>query len=105
MIRSFKLLIAAAAAMGIAAAANAQSVDQRHANQQHRIEQGVASGRLTPREARRDERQQRSIRHEEYAMRARHGGHLTWRDRQILRHRENRASHRIHRTKHNWRHD
>ena len=61
-------------------------------------------GQLTPREARRDERQQMRIERTEARMRARHGGHLTWRERARLRHREDRASRHIYRTKHNHRH-
>jgi len=92
--------------LGIAAgAAQAQTVDQRHADQAGRIEQGVASGRLTPGEAGRVERQQVSIDAQESRMRARNGGHLNGYDRTVLQHRENRASRHIFRAKHNGRHD
>jgi len=93
-----------AAALGLsvlATAANAQTVDQRHHNQQHRIAQGVRSGELTRHEARRVEHQQRSIDREEARMRWRHHGHLTAHDRWVLRHREHRASNHIYRAKHN----
>ena len=103
MNRHLNLLAAATLALGIAGAANAQTVDQRHGDQQARIEHGVASGRLTPGEARRDERQQRSIDREESNMRAVHGGRLTQYDRRTLQHRENRASRHIYRSKHNGR--
>lgn len=96
----------AAALLGLsvlAGTAQAQSVDQRHYDQQRRIEQGERSGRLTPGEARRVERQQGRIDRTEARMRYRHGGHLTYRDRMRLQHRENRASGHIYRAKHNGR--
>jgi hypothetical protein len=83
--------------------AHAQTVDQRHAYQQQRIDRGVASGRLTPGEAAHVERQQASIDRQEDRMRDRNGGDLTGRDRAVLQHRENRASRHIYRAKHNGR--
>ncbi|HUB29755.1 MAG TPA: hypothetical protein VL967_08660 [Terracidiphilus sp.] len=77
-----------------------QTIRQREFNQQRRIADGVRTGRLRPRRAARLERQQRSIRHEARMMRARHNGRLTMRDRRILAHRQNVASHRIYRVKH-----
>ncbi|MBV9840605.1 MAG: hypothetical protein JOY99_03555 [Sphingomonadaceae bacterium] len=96
----------AAALLGlglVAGAADAQTVDQRHYNQQERIGAGVESGRLTPHETARLEHQQASIHHQEARMRYRDGGRLTYRDRAILRHRENVASNHIWRAKHNRR--
>jgi hypothetical protein len=87
----------------ITGAASAQGIDQRHDNQQHRIAQGVHSGELTPGEAHRLERQQRSIDRQEARMRYRHGGRLSAHDRWVLRHRENRASAHIYHAKHNGR--
>ena len=87
----------------IGAAAQAQTVDQRHADQQRRIDRGVASGRLTPGEAAHVERQQGSIDRQEDRMRYRNGGHLNGRARAVLQHRENRASRHIYRAKHNGR--
>lgn len=87
----------------LAGAAQAQTVDQRHYDQQRRIQQGERSGALTPREARHDERAQGRIYRTEARMRYHHGGHLTHRDRMRLRRRENHASRRIYRTKHNGR--
>lgn len=94
----------AAALLGLsvlAGTAQAQTVDQRHYDQQRRIEQGERSGSLTPHEARRAERQQGRIDRTEGRMRYRDGGHLTYRDRMRLQHRENRASRHIYRAKHN----
>ena len=78
-------------------------VDQRAVNQQERIQQGVNSGALTPRETQRLERQQGSIAAQEQRMRARDNGELTARDRAVLNARENRASNAIYRDKHNGR--
>lgn len=97
----------AAAVLGlglVAGAAQAQNVDQRHYNQQRRIDQGLRSGSLTPGEARGAERQQRSIDRQEARMRGRNGGRLTGYDRALLQHREGRASRRIYDSKHNHRH-
>jgi hypothetical protein len=85
----------------IGAAATAQTVDQRHANQQQRIAHGVDSGRLTPGEAARVEHQQGSIDRQENRMRARNGGTLTARNRAVLQHRESNASAHIYNAKHN----
>lgn len=97
-------IIAALLGLGLAAgAAQAQSVDQRHANQQHRIDQGLRNGSLTPGEAHRVERQQHSIDAQEARMRYRNGGHFNRYDRAVLQHREDRASRHIYRAKHNGR--
>ena len=57
------LCSAAALAQGAGPAASGATpgVDQRQARQEQRIEQGKASGQLTPREARRMERQQKGV--------------------------------------------
>ena len=89
--------------LSLAGATQAQTVDQRHALQQQRIDRGVTSGRLTPGEAARDERQQASIDRQEQRMRNRNGGYLTGANRARLQDRESRASTRIYRTKHNAR--
>lgn len=98
-----KALLAAGLVLGMASGAMAQTVDQRHVDQQRRIDQGVRSGALTPGETGRVERQQASIDRQEARMRARDGGRLSYQDRRILRHRENRASAHIWRAKHNGR--
>jgi hypothetical protein len=94
---------ALAATMFTAGAASAQSVNQRQYNQQRRIDHGVASGRLTPGEAARVERQQASINRQEDRMRDRHGGYLTGRNRAVLQHRQDNASRHIRYAKHNGR--
>lgn len=94
-----------AIALGVmitATAANAQTVDQRHRDQQHRVAQGERSGQITRKEYNHIERQQASIDRQEANMRYHHFGRLTSRDRAILQHRENKASTRIYRDKHNY---
>jgi len=100
-----KKLWLGAIALGVtitATAANAQTVDQRHRDQQHRVAQGEHSGQITRREYNHIERQQASMDRQEANMRYHHDGRLTARDRAVLQHRENRASNRIYRDKHNY---
>ena len=95
-----------AAALGLAsltALPAAAQVNGREAEQQHRIDQGVRSGELTPREAAHDERQQGRIDSSVARMRARNGGYLTRYQRERINARQNRASRHIYRTKHNYR--
>ncbi|MGA7856350.1 MAG: hypothetical protein WCA11_00370 [Terracidiphilus sp.] len=109
--RLFKFVLAAAlvAAPAItiaqtpAPAAHNQTIGQRKFNQQRRIANGIQTGRLNARQTVRLERQQRSINHQTRAMRVRHNGRLTPMDRRIIRHRQNVASRRIFRARHNRR--
>lgn len=90
----------------LAATAQAQTTDQhrhsinaRERRQERRIHQGVRSGELTRREARRLQAQQARIRvNEAYARRS--GGRFTARERARIQRQENRASRRIYRQKH-----
>ncbi len=77
------------------------TLTQRQFNQQKRIANGFRKGQLNFHQRARLERQHRNIRHQMRTMRIRHNGRLTMRDRRILRHRMNIASHRIYRAKHN----
>jgi hypothetical protein len=86
-----------------AQAAQKPTVGQRQFNQQRRIANGFRSGRLNARQTTRLERQHRSIHREMRAMRVRHNGRLTPRDRRMIYHRQNLASRRIYRAKHNRR--
>ncbi len=86
-----------------APAAQNHSIRQRQFNQQRRIRSGFRRGQLNRRQTARLERQQRSIRHEVRSLRARHDGRLTRRDRGMITHRQNIASRRIYRAKHNRR--
>lgn len=74
-------------------------VDRREVRQERRIERGVASGRLTPWEARVLKKEQARIRFMEARMKS--DGHLTFRERQLLNQRLNVASRDIWRLNHN----
>ena len=78
-------------------------VDQRQINQERRIEQGVASGGLTPREAMRLERGQQRV--ENMEMRAKSDGVVTRQERVHLQHAEQVQSRHINREKHDRQHD
>ena len=67
--------------------------------QHDRIEQGIESGELTRREARRLKRQQRELRRLANALYEDHG--LSRKDRRLLQEELDRASDRIYRLKHN----
>jgi hypothetical protein len=95
-------LAAAALAVGLilpSLHASAAPLRHRMAHQQMRIHQGVQSGTLTRREARRMERQERRM-----ALKTRRawrsGGQLTPVERTRLEGRYNRESRRIYRQKH-----
>jgi hypothetical protein len=99
------LAILAAASIAVAAPALAQPVNQRDSNQQSRINQGVASGQLTPGEAARDQGHLNGIENQTARMRARNGGVLTPSERRYEQSRLNHSSRRVYRTKHNGRVD
>ncbi len=84
------------------AGVNDPMIQQREANQQQRIQQGVDSGQLTPREAGKLEAQQARIRQRETRMKA--DGKLSARERRSLTREQNRAGRNIYRKKHNLRH-
>lgn len=73
-------------------------VNARQHRQQDRISQGIRSGELTPREARRLAREQRMIRREERAYRS--DGVLTPGERADLQGDLNRSSRHIYNQKH-----
>lgn len=90
------------------AAAFAQSpvtpgVDQRQINQEQRIQQGVQSGQLTPREAARLERGQERVQRME--DRAKADGTVTAQERKRLQHAENVQSRQIQRERHDRQRD
>lgn len=80
------------------AAVSTPRVDQRQANQAQRIEQGQASGQLTPRETRRLHRQQHAIAHAETQAKA--DGTVTPQERHRLHRAQKHASHHIAGQKH-----
>lgn len=77
-------------------------VDKREANQQRRIDEGVKSGQLTPREAARAEKGQARI--EKMEERAKADGKVTPKERAHLQHAQNRESRQIAREKHDRQH-
>src|SRR5438067_11197093 len=94
------LVIAALASIaGTAMAGTADPVvNQRQVNQHERIEQGIASGELTKREATRLKVEQRAIRAEERAFKS--DGKLTKAERKQLNRDLNRSSRDIYHQKH-----
>jgi hypothetical protein len=84
------------------AGANTPGIDKRQANQERRIDQGVATGALTAREARRLERQQGVI--DKAENKAKADGTVTAQERRRLHHAQDGASKRIHRQKHDRQH-
>jgi hypothetical protein len=95
-------LIAAAIATVISvpvfAQANTPGIDQRQANQERRIDQGIASGQLNARETARLERGQQRVENQE--TRAKSDGVVTARERARIQHTQDVQSKRIYRQKH-----
>jgi opacity protein-like surface antigen len=96
-----KIAAIALSALMLAGTALAAEVDQRQENQQDRINQGVASGELTKKEAHQVERQHKAIGKEIKADRAANGGKLTKGEKREINRQQNRESRKIHRKKHN----
>jgi hypothetical protein len=93
--------LAAAIALPVAAQTGTPRVDQREANQQARIQRGVQSGQLTPREAASLERGQAKVEAKEDKAKA--DGKVTAKERAKLAKAQNKQSRRIARKKHNKR--
>lgn len=85
------------------AQANTPQVDQRQINQERRIDQGAASGSLTPREANRLEHGQQHVANME--NRAKADGVVTQKERAHLHHAQDVQSERIYAQKHDRQHD
>ena len=77
-------------------------IDQRQANQQKRIDQGIKSGALTEREAARLEKGQEHVARME--NRAMADGKVTANERRRIEHVQNQQSRRIYREKHDNQH-
>src|SRR5271155_4149001 len=75
-------------------------VNQRLDNQQARINQGLANGTMTGKEAARDESHDANIAKRESVDEAKHGGHLTKAEQNRLNKSEKKNSQRIYRQKH-----
>jgi hypothetical protein len=97
-----RILAAAVAALAFALPAAAQTatprVDQREANQQKRIDQGVQSGQLTPKEAARLEKGQAKV--EKMEEKAKADGKVTKKERAALHHAQDKQSRHIAKQKH-----
>jgi uncharacterized membrane protein YebE (DUF533 family) len=78
-------------------------VDQRQINQEARIQQGVASGSLTPNETMRLENGQTHVQNME--TKAKSDGVVTQQERQKLHHAQEVQSKRIYHEKHDFQHD
>lgn len=91
-------LWAAAGASFAQGATATPRIDQREQRQEQRIQQGVGSGALTPRETYRLEQEQAHI--DKAEARAKSDGTVTARERKHLSKMQNRASHDIRRQKH-----
>lgn len=100
------LVLALAAIAGASfaqgAATSTPRIDQREARQEQRIANGVATGQLTPREAARLETEQAHIAASE--AKAKSDGVVTAKERAALTRKQNHASRRIHRQKHDAQH-
>lgn len=96
---AFSLAIALPAA---AQTPSTQRIDQRQANQQQRIDQGVASGSLTQKEAARLQRGQATVQKMEDKAVA--DGKVTAKERRRIEHAQDKQSQRIVRQKHDRQH-
>jgi len=93
------ILVVMGAGMACAGSIHEPLIKKREWRQERRIDQGIASGRLTPREAMALEREQFRIRHMEARMKS--DGCLTARERLKLHHELNIASRNIWLLNHN----
>ncbi len=105
MKRTSTLLVAvlAAFALPVLAQTNTPNIDQRQANQQQRIDQGVKSGELTGKEAARMEKGQARVQAMEDKAKA--DGKVTPKERARLEKAQNKQSRRIAHEKHDRQHD
>lgn len=79
---------------------NDHNINQRKADQQQRIANGVKNGQLTAGQTSHLEHQEAGINKEERGMRAQDNGHLTKQDRRTIHQQQNQESRRIYRDKH-----
>jgi hypothetical protein len=101
---TLSLLAASAALVVLPAAAQAapwMSINERQANLEQRIDQGVQSGQLTRQEAYRLRTEFRHLNRLEARYR-RSGGHLDWRERADLDRRFDRLSSQVRFQKHDY---
>lgn len=101
LITGVALAAASIGAFAQAASAVTPRVDQREANQQARIDKGVASGALTAHETNRLDKQQARVASADTAAKA--DGRVTAKERAHLHRMQNHGSREIHALKHNTR--
>ena len=97
------LLAAAMALPVLAQTTSTPRIDQRQANQQQRIDQGVQSGALTEKEAARMEKGQERVQNMENKAAA--DGKVTAKEKARIEHAQDVQSKRIYRQKHDRQHD
>jgi uncharacterized membrane protein YebE (DUF533 family) len=90
--------VLALSAFAATAGTDTPRIDQRQANQEQRIDQGIASGELTKREAHRMNHQQAVVNRAE--DRAKADGTVTAQERKRLTKVQNKTSRHIYRQKH-----
>ncbi len=100
---SLLVAVLAAFTLPVVAQTSTPNVDQRQANQQKRIDQGVASGQLTGKEAARLEKGQERVQQMEDKAKA--DGKVTPKERARLQKAENVQSRHIAREKHDRQRD
>jgi hypothetical protein len=77
-----------------------EQVNDRLANQNRRIDNGVKSGKVSPQQAQQLHRQDHAIRTQERVDAASHGGHITKPEQRQINREQNQTSRQIHNEKH-----
>jgi uncharacterized membrane protein YebE (DUF533 family) len=90
--------LVAAAALPLAAQTGTPKIDKREANQQQRIEQGVDSGQLTPKETAKLEKGEAKI--DKMEAKAKSDGKVTEKERKKITKAQHKESKKIHKEKH-----
>ena len=103
IVSAFALPVLAQTAAPARDPAATPGIDQRQANQQKRIDQGVKSGELTQKEAARLEKGQEKVQKMEDKAKA--DGVVTAKERKRLKKAEDNQSKKIYREKHDRQHD
>ncbi|RLJ67564.1 hypothetical protein [Sulfurisoma sediminicola] len=93
----------AALAVPVLAQTATPGVDQRQANQQQRIDQGVTSGQLTTKEAARLDKGQQKVQRQEDKAKA--DGKVTAKEREHLQKAQDKQSEKIYKEKHDRQRD
>jgi hypothetical protein len=93
------LTVACALLVGATSPGFGESVKKREQKEEHRIQRGVKTGKLTPKETNRLENQQETIERER--QQAWEDGKMSKRERQDIKHDQNRLGHDIRNKKHN----